>query len=140
MHQSDLDLFLNENEQDYYRQLEDLMFAHRSRYRVDVLDGGDHYDLTAEFPDVLKENIHMDVDGDVLTLRVEPVADEEGGSHNSIDREHNKSEDNIFVRKFNISKVDAYNIKASYDHGILKVVLPKKADSKKNEKKSTIEL
>lgn len=139
MYQSDLDIFLNANTPDYYRQLEMLMFKHPGKYHVDLLDGGDHYDLVAEFPGIPRENIQLDISGDVLTLRAEYAGQEEHDTHDYLQRERHDAKSGAYIRQFNISKVDAEKIKAHYNHGLLKVVLPKKPGADSADKKITIE-
>lgn len=139
MHQTDLDIFLNENVPDYHRQLEMLMFMHPGKFHVDLMDGGDHYDLIAEFPGIPKDCIHLDVDGDMLTLRAECEPDEEHASHDYVKRERHAANSGVYVRQFNVSRVDKDNIKASYKYGLLKVVLPKKAGAASSERKISID-
>lgn len=139
MHQSDLDIFLNENTPDYYRQLEMLMFMHPGKYHVDLLDGGDHYDLVAEFPGIPREDIHLDISGDVLTLRAEHNAENEHDAHDYLKRERHHAKNGAYIRQFNIAKVDADKIKASYNHGLLKVILPKKPGADNADKKIVID-
>ena len=55
-----------------------------SRFRTDILDKGDRYLLEAELPGFKKEDIHLDLEGDILTIRAEHTEekeDKDGPSH-----------------------------------------------------------
>ena len=42
-----------------------------SQFRTDILDKDDHYELQAELPGFQKEDIHIDVENDTLTISAE---------------------------------------------------------------------
>ena len=42
-----------------------------AEFRTDITDTGDAYLLEADLPGFAKEDIHLDVNGDVLTVRAE---------------------------------------------------------------------
>lgn len=134
MRQSDLDLYMQEGMSDYFESLEQMMFKHSS-FHVDVLDQGDYYELHAEFPGIAKEDIHIEVDGDRLTLRAAQNETEEEKKNYLRRERHVKA----YARQFDISKVDASGIKAKYNHGLLELTLPKKEGYVRNEKTIEIE-
>ena len=46
-------------------------------FRTDIQDKGDHYVLEAELPGFAKEDIHIDLDENYLTIRAEHKAEKE---------------------------------------------------------------
>ena len=94
--------------------------------RTDILDLGDHYELHADMPGFKKEEIHIDLDGDCLTISAEhneEVTQQQDGS-NYVRRERRCGS---LSRSFDVSAVDVQNISASYENGDLKLELPKKS-------------
>ena len=96
-----------------------------AEFKTDVTDEGDHYLLEADLPGFEKKDIQLDINGDTLTVCAE--------RHSKIE-EKDKKEKVVRVersygsysRSFNISGVDADQIKAKYENGVLKLTLPKK--------------
>lgn len=96
-----------------------------AEFKTDVTDEGDHYLLEADLPGFDKKDIRLDINGDTLTVSAE--------RHSKVEEKDKK--DKIirversygsYSRQFDISGVDADNIKAKYDNGVLKLTLPKK--------------
>ncbi|MCM1253032.1 MAG: Hsp20/alpha crystallin family protein [Clostridium sp.] len=93
-------------------------------FRTDVIDEGDNYLLQAELPGFRKEDINIDLKNDLLTI---------SASHNE---EKNEEEKNKYIRKeryyssysrsFRVNNIEAGDIDACYNNGILEVKLPKK--------------
>lgn len=79
-----------------------------SEFKTDIQDKGDSYLLEADLPGFKKEDIHVDVDGDTMTIRAER-------SYGS------------YQRAFDISGVEVANISAQYNDGVLKLNMPKKS-------------
>ena len=96
-----------------------------AEFKTDVTDEGDHYLLEADLPGFEKKDIQLDINGDTLTVCAE--------RHSKIE-EKDKKEKVVRVersygsysRSFNISGVDADQIKAKYENGVLKLTLPKR--------------
>ena len=103
-------------------------------FRVDVQDKGDSYLLQAELPGVSKENIHVDLENDVLTISA------------SMDENHEEKNDEGYVirerrtgnmsRAFNVEGIDREGIQAAYQDGILSLTLPKEKEQVRNAKRS----
>lgn len=131
-HQSDLDLYRQEGLSDF----EQLVFKSPANFHVDVLDKGGYYEMHAEFAGVPKEDIHLDVEGDCMTLHAhhEFAKEENDGRYLRKERHYGK-----YYRKFDVSNVETSQIKAKYDHGLLTVTLPKKKDFIANAKAIEIE-
>ena len=88
---------------------------------VDLFRDGDRYMMVAALPGIDPGSIDVDVDGGQLTIRAQRTADsregvrwlarERGGGH--------------FLRQFTLGEgVDLDGITASYDSGVLSVIIP----------------
>lgn len=93
--------------------------------RTDVLDKGDRYVLQAELPGFRKEDIHIDIDGDSLTVRAEHSEETKEEKPNFIRRERHSG---TYTRSFDVSGVEVENISAKYENGVLELALPKKGE------------
>ena len=95
-----------------------------SEFKTDITDEGDHYELKADLPGFKKEDIHLDLDGDTLSIRAERHSDREDkdkqGKFIRCERSYGS-----YIRSFDISGVAADDIKAYYDGGVLMLKLPK---------------
>jgi len=98
-------------------------------FKTDVLDKGDKFVLEAELPGFRKEDIHIDVEDNRLTISAEHSEDKEENSpeRNYIRRERSYGS---YARSFDISNVRADAIQAEYKNGVLEVSLPKKEETK----------
>lgn len=95
-------------------------------FRTDIRENGDHYVLDADLPGFDREDIHLELQGDVLTITAQhnqeaEHKDEEG---KYLCRERSTSS---FTRSFDVSGIDTEQIAASYDKGVLTLTLPKQA-------------
>ncbi|MFO8010918.1 MAG: Hsp20/alpha crystallin family protein [Dehalococcoidia bacterium] len=98
---------------------------------VDVYEKDDKYIVKAELPGVKKDDIDVSVSGDTLTIKGERKDESETKEENYYLAERSYGS---FVRSMALpSTVDADNIEANYDDGVLEVTLPKseKEESKK---------
>ena len=96
-----------------------------SEFRTDITDTGDAYLLEADLPGFDKKDIHLDVSGDVLTVRAERRSnhEEKDENHRVIRSERSYGS---YSREFDLSGVNADEITAKYEDGVLKLHLPKK--------------
>ena len=96
-------------------------------FRTDIQDNGDLYTLEAELPGFSKEDIAINVENDQLTIKAEHKAENEqeteGGRYLRRERFYGS-----YSRSFDISQINADEITASYENGVLKLSLPKKAE------------
>ena len=94
-------------------------------FKTDIQDKGDSYLLEADLPGFKKEDIHVDVDGDTMTIRAERHSEHEDqdkkGNYVRCERSYGS-----YARSFDISGIKAEGIKASYNDGVLSLTLPKK--------------
>ena len=93
-------------------------------FKTDIKDNGDSYTLEADLPGFDKKDIHLDVNGDTLTLSaVHQQEQVDKSKEHYICRERSYGS---YQRRFDISGIDADQIEAEYKNGILYMVLPKK--------------
>ena len=96
--------------------------------RVDIYEDEDAIVLKAELPGVEKDNIVVDVEGRVLTLKGERSSDNEVKEESYYRRERTFGS---FERRFNLpDNVDPEKITADYKDGILKLGIPKPEENK----------
>jgi len=95
---------------------------------VDIFERGEDLVLRAEVPGVAKDDLDVQVEGNVLTLRGQRIRDKEirEESYYRVERSYGS-----FSRSFTLpSTVDATRIAATSRDGILEVVLPKAEEAK----------
>ena len=100
-----------------------------SQIKIDVKEDDAAYTVHAEVPGVPKEDIHISIDGNVVSLRAEV-------------RQHDQKKDGekllrseryygAVARSFQLPvEVDAAQARARYDNGVLVLTLPKKQGNK----------
>jgi HSP20 family protein len=95
---------------------------------VDIAEDKDRIVLTAELPGFKENQIEIQMEGGVLTLRGERKFEEEkeGRNYHRVERSYGQ-----FVRSFTLpNNVDRDNIKASFSNGLLEIALPKREEAK----------
>ena len=119
---------------DLYRPFRDLEELERSlfsngsmsAFKTDIRDAGDAYLLEADLPGMKKEDIHIDIDGDRLSISAERNAvreeKDENGGYIRCERSYGS-----FSRSFDISGIRGDEISAAYEDGVLKLTLPKQS-------------
>ena len=109
-----------------------------SEFRTDITDAGDAYLLEADLPGFDRKDIHLDVRGDVLSLRAErrSAHSEEDEGNRLIRSERSYG---VYSREFNLDGVDAEGIRARYEDGVLKLRLPKKQNPRVESRAVEIE-
>jgi HSP20 family protein len=98
------------------------------RPSVDIFETKDNMILRAELPGMNKEDVKINVENNVLTLRGERKFDNEVKRENyhRIERAYGS-----FCRSFTLpANVDKGKIEATYKDGVLEVILPKVEESK----------
>ena len=93
-------------------------------FRTDIQDLGDHFLLEADLPGFQKEEISLDLKGDILTVTAHHQEEKETHTGKYLCRERRYGD---FARSFDVSSVQQKAITASYENGVLKLVLPKKS-------------
>ena len=118
---------------DLYRPFRDLEELERSLFsnsglggfQTDVKDTGDAFVLEADLPGVKKEDIHIDIDGDRLSISAQRSSSQEekdqAGNYIRCERSYGS-----FSRSFDISGVRSEDISAAYENGVLTLTMPKR--------------
>ena len=104
---------------------------------VNVTEDKDKYQLALAAPGLTKKDFKVDVNGNILTISAQKEESKEEKDKTYSRREYNYSS---FSRSFTLpEEVEADKIDAGYEEGILKIVLPKNANTgKKNQKAITV--
>lgn len=95
-----------------------------SNLKTDIKETDKDYQVSVDIPAVDKKNLDITYDNNTLTI---------SGHRDSFNDHNDKDGDMImserqsgrFMRQYNLPQVDAENIQANYDNGVLKVTLPK---------------
>jgi HSP20 family protein len=88
---------------------------------VDLYRDGDRYILNADMPGVDPDSIDIDMDGQLLTIRARRTAATQSGVNWLVQERPHGS----YLRQFSIGEgIDAENIAAHYDNGVLSLLLP----------------
>ncbi|MBO4770684.1 MAG: Hsp20/alpha crystallin family protein [Clostridia bacterium] len=97
-------------------------------FGTDVTENEDGYLLQTDLPGFSKEEIKIEVNGDVLTVSAEHKSqDEQKDSDRFVRRERTYGR---YTRSFEVTDVDLDRITAKYENGVLSLNLPKKAEVK----------
>ncbi|MGK7311757.1 MAG: Hsp20/alpha crystallin family protein [Candidatus Longimicrobiales bacterium M2_2A_002] len=95
---------------------------------VDVEETGDELILTAELPGMKHEDIDIELEDGVLTIQGEKKEERKDEGTQGLLYERRWGS---FTRKFTLPRaVDANNINASYENGILTIHVPKAEEAK----------
>ena len=109
-----------------------------AEFKTDITDEGDYYELKADLPGFKKEDIHVDVADDRLTVSAERHSNYEDkdkkGNYLRCERSYGS-----YARSFDISGIDATGIKAAYADGVLRVTLPKQKEVPASSRRLEIE-
>jgi HSP20 family protein len=97
-----------------------------AQIRIDVKEAADAYTVQAEIPGVSKEDIHVVIDGPVVTLRAEVKQQDSQAQDEKVLRTERYY--GSVARSFQLaSDIDNDKAKAKYENGVLTLTLPKKA-------------
>lgn len=103
----------------------DRSFHALAEFKTDIQDKGDSFLLEADLPGFKKEDIHIDIDGETMTIKAERHSD-----HEEKDKEGNylrcERSYGSYQRSFDISGIEEGGMKAEYTDGVLKLTMPKK--------------
>jgi HSP20 family protein len=95
---------------------------------VDIFETDNHVVIQAELPGINANNIEVNLENNVLTLKGERKFEKEAKDENyyRVEREYG-----TFLRSFLLPRaVDAEKVSAEYKDGILKILLPKREETK----------
>ncbi|KRK46922.1 Hsp20/alpha crystallin family protein [Secundilactobacillus kimchicus] len=106
--------------------------------KTDIKESDKDYEVSAELPGFKKDDIHLDYRDD--TLRINGVHDLQRQDKDDDGRvlRQERSFSNV-SRSFYLPGVDIDQVKATYDGGVLKLTLPKKATTKDDNHQISID-
>jgi HSP20 family protein len=90
---------------------------------LNIFEEGDHFVVEAHLPGLKPEDINVTLEQGVLTIQGEVTDEEERRERNYLVREHRVGRFGRSVRLPDTVDEDA--VKASYEHGVLRLTLPK---------------
>lgn len=96
-----------------------------AQIKIDVKESDKAYTVHAEVPGVTKEDIHVSLDGNVVTLRAEVKQQDTQARDEKVLRSERYF--GAVSRSFQLPlDIDQSQAKAKYDNGVLTLTLPKK--------------
>ena len=105
--------------------------------QVNIAETNDGYHVEVNAPGRNKEDFKINLDNGLLTLAYEKKEETKNEGVKSLRTEFSFQS---FKRSFSLDdKVDAANIQAKYENGLLKLYLPKKPEIKEAAKQITIQ-
>ncbi len=110
-----------ENMRDSWAQTEKTLMP-----RADLRDTDDSYILDADLPGFQKDEIQLQITGDVMTISAEH---KEGNEEKTDEKGTYLQKQRRFCKyqqQVDISNVDTENINAVYENGVLTITMPKK--------------
>ncbi|MGV8804936.1 MAG: Hsp20/alpha crystallin family protein [Polaromonas sp.] len=109
----------------YFKPLHGDPLPQPSQIKVDVKETDQGYTVQAEVPGVAKDDIHVSVDGSVVTLSAEIKQSDTQTRDEKVLRSERYY--GAVSRSFQLSAdIDQDGAKAKYDNGVLTLTLPKK--------------
>ena len=97
------------------------------KMKIDVAEDENGYTVQADIPGVKKEDIQVDIDGETVSVRAEAKREKEEKKDEKV--VYSERSYGMVSRSFSLpSEVDEKAAKAEYKDGVLKLVLPKKAN------------
>ncbi len=97
--------------------------------KIDVKDNGDAFVVHADMPGVNKEDLHVDIEGQMVCLRAEVnQLDQHAKEDEAV---HTERYSGVVSRSFSLpTDVDKEKAKAKYENGVLTLTLPKAQTTK----------
>ncbi|GAB2570662.1 Hsp20/alpha crystallin family protein [Dyella jejuensis] len=95
--------------------------------RVDIKEEDQRFVIFVDVPGIDPANIEVSMEKGVLTIKGERTVEknEQGGRFTRVERAHGS-----FHRRFSLpDSADAENVSANGRHGVLEIVIPKKAET-----------
>lgn len=104
---------------------------------VNIHETPEAYHLELSVPGRSKEDFKVSVENDLLTVSFEKKEENKSEDYKTVRREFSYRS---FKRSFTVDQhVDATAIQAKYENGLLKLLLPKKAETKENNRQINID-
>jgi HSP20 family protein len=103
---------------------------------VNIHETPDAYHVELSVPGRSKEDFKVNVENGLLTVSFEKKEETKNEDYKTVRREFSYRS---FKRSFNLDeRTDAEKIQAKYENGLLKLLLPKKEETKESAKQITI--
>jgi len=102
---------------------------------VNIRETEDTFEVEMAAPGMTKKDFNIELDGNLLTISSEKTDQREDGGGKYSRREFSYQS---FQRTFNLPKevVDVDKINATYQDGVLRLLIPKKEEAKKQPRKT----
>jgi len=99
-----------------------------AQIKLDIQERDDAFELEAELPGVKKDDLQVEIDGSVVSLRAEVRQEDRKKEGRSVRSERYYGSVARMVQL--PTEVDEGKAKAKYDNGVLRLTLPKKAGTR----------
>jgi HSP20 family protein len=97
---------------------------------VNIIETNDDFRLEMVAPGMKKDNFNVEIQGNILTISYDHEDNREGERRDWKYRTHEYNY-HSFTRSFSLPEaVDAENIQAKYENGILNIIIHKREDAK----------
>ena len=104
---------------------------------VNIYEAANGFNLEVSVPGINKEDLKVNVDKGLLTISYEKKEETKTEEYKTVRREFSNRS---FKRSFTVNdQVDAENIQAKYENGVLKLFLPKKDQVKETPKQVVVQ-
>ncbi len=107
---------------DMLKEFNDFWYGAALNMKADIKENNKEYIVEAELPGVKKENINVELKDHTLTIAATQDEETKDEGINYVRRERRTGS---ISRSFYVENVDHEGVKADYNDGILKIVLPK---------------
>ena len=112
---------------DFFSPME--MISGMNQFSADVRETNNEYLVSAELPGINKEDIKLDYDNNNLIIRAKRQEAHDDSRDNYIRKERSYGE---ISRSFYIDNVNKEGIRAKFDNGELKIILPKQVKTQQS--------
>ena len=128
------DPFANDVFDDFFRNFGNLgrlrgeLAPTAPQLKIEVREEAEAFKVRAQVPGVKKEDIHVDIDGDTVSISAETRQEKEERKDGKLLR--SEFSYGTATRSFSLGTgIDAGRAQAKYDAGVLELTLPKKASA-----------
>jgi HSP20 family protein len=98
--------------------------------RMNVSETGQEIRIEAELPGVPEQDVHVELNGDMLTISGEKRAEREDAQHHLVERSFGS-----FARTVRLPFAPSSDqVRATFEHGVLRVTLPKAAPESRSRR------
>jgi HSP20 family protein len=109
---------------------EPYQYGMQGQMKVDIKDNEKEYVIEADLPGIDKNDVQVELKNDILTIAVQQNSAKEEERENYICRERRTSS---MSRSFKVDNVEAKDVKAKFDNGVLSITLPKSEKERENQ-------